>query len=273
MRNFLDVFLDEMSVEELKQLSKKTDLGNDSAVFKIYNEVINLLRDENYSDAVDDIKDMSKDPKLRFILSLGFGGKFADYKLKVNKTVIKANVLMPTQNEIGFDETLKYLCKGDHIDDCFKPTVIVKKPIVTFKGIFIIDGHHRWSEIYVTNPEARMVTINIDGDLSPIHMLKVVQATIGSNQGKLFSKDVKGRNLLTASEDSIRMYINENITAETIEKLKKYYNEPIEELIKNCKHLKNNNAPIINAPDRSEMPQTGKDPELFNDLKQGVTKV
>ena len=209
---------------------------------------------------------------LRFLLSLGFGGEFANLKLKLNKTTIPAKRLVPTQNEIGTDETLRYIKEGKDIDVCFDKSTIVKKPIVTFQGTFIVDGHHRWSQIFVTNPDANVVCIDITGNLSPLSMLKAVQCTIGSNLGKLIRKDIQGENLYDVSESKIKKYL-EAIPEKVLENLREYYTDPIEALTKNVIQLQRNNTPILNAPDRGEMPQTSKDPELFDDLKNGVTDV
>lgn len=237
---------------------------------KVYDKLIDMLSNKDYEESVDFIDNLVKDPKLQFILSLGFGGKFSDLKLKLSKKNIDVVKLIPTQNEIGFDETLKYLCTGKNVDKCFENPAVIKKPIVVFRGTFIIDGHHRWSEIYATNSNAKVECIDIDGNLSPIQMLKAVQATIGSNLGTLMSKDVQGKNLLKASEKEIRSYIKSNINTD---KFLKYYEDPINEIVNNCEMLKHNNYPILGAPKRGDMPQTSKDPDLFDDLKQGVTKI
>lgn len=260
-------------IKDLKNGSKDIDINNvDNSAKELYNELITMLKDKPYKEAVDFIDELVKDPKLKFILSLGFGGKFADYKLKLNKTTIPAYKLIPTQNEIGLDETLKYMMKGDNIENCFKDSVMIKKPIVTFQGTFIIDGHHRWSEIFVTNPNANLECVNIEGNLSPLSMLKAVQATIGSNLGKLIIKDVEGKNLLKCSKSVIEKYL-QDIPEDTIKKLKKHYNDPITSIVNNCMELKTNNTPILGAPKRGDMPQTSKDPELFSDLKKGISKV
>lgn len=260
-------------IKDLKNDSKDIDINNvDNSAKELYNELITMLKDKPYKEAVDFIDELVKDPKLKFILSLGFGGKFADYKLKLNKTTIPAYKLIPTQNEIGLDETLKYMMKGDNIENCFKDPAMIKKPVVTFQGTFIIDGHHRWSEIFVTNPNANLECVNIEGNLSPLSMLKAVQATIGSNLGKLIIKDVEGKNLLKCSKSVIEKYL-QDMPEDTIKKLKKYYNDPILSIVNNCMELKTNNTPILRAPKRGDMPQTSKDPELFNDLKKGISKV
>lgn len=260
-------------IKDLKKDLEDIEIDKiDSNAKELYNELISMLKEKPYKEAVDFIDNLVKDPKLKFILSLGFGGKFADYKLKLNKAVIPAYKLIPTQNEIGLDETLKYMMKGDNIENCFKDPAMIKKPIVTFQGTFIVDGHHRWSEIFVTNSKANLECVNIEGNLSPLSMLKAVQATIGSNLGKLIVKDVEGKSLLKCSKSVIEKYL-QDMPDDTIKKLKKYYDDPIKSIVDNCMELKTNNTPILDAPKRGDMPQTSKDPELFNDLKKGISKV
>lgn len=258
-------------VEDI-QVNTKNIEDNPEAM-KVYNKMIELIQDKDYDETVDFVDEIVKDPKLKFLLSLGFGGDFSNLKLKLKKTNIPAKRLIPTQSEIGTDETLKYLVQGKDIDVCFDKTTIVKKPIVTFQGTFIIDGHHRWSQIFVTNPDANIVCIDITGNLSPLSMLKAVQCTIGSNTGKLIRKDIQGKNLYNTTEKELRKYFKDNLSDTVRENLLKYYEDPEGSLVQNVIQLQRNNKPILNAPDRGEMPQTSKDPELFGDLENGVTEV
>lgn len=258
-------------VEDI-QVNTKNIEDNPEAM-KVYNKMIELIQDKDYDETVDFVDEIVKDPKLKFLLSLGFGGDFSNLKLKLKKTNIPAKRLIPTQSEIGTDETLKYLVQGKDIDVCFEKTTIVKKPIVTFQGTFIIDGHHRWSQIFVTNPDANIVCIDITGNLSPLSMLKAVQCTIGSNTGKLIRKDIQGKNLYDTTEKELRKYFKDNLSDTVRENLLKYYEDPEGSLVQNVIQLQRNNKPILNAPNRGEMPQTSKDPELFGDLENGVTEV
>lgn len=258
-------------VEDI-QVNTKNIEDNPEAM-KVYNKMIELIQDKDYDETVDFVDEIVKDPKLKFLLSLGFGGDFSNLKLKLKKTNIPAKRLIPTQSEIGTDETLKYLVQGKDIDVCFEKSTIIKKPIVTFQGTFIIDGHHRWSQIFVTNPDANIVCIDITGNLSPLSMLKAVQCTIGSNTGKLIRKDIQGKNLYNTTEKELRKYFKDNLSDSVRENLLKYYEDPEGSLVQNVIQLQRNNKPILNAPDRGEMPQTSKDPELFGDLENGVTEV
>ena len=258
-------------VEDIQVNTK--NIEDDPEAMKVYNKMIELIQDKDYDETVDFVDEIVKDPKLKFLLGLGFGGDFSNLKLKLKKTNIPAKRLIPTQSEIGTDETLKYLVQGKDIDVCFEKTTIVKKPIVTFQGTFIIDGHHRWSQIFVTNPDANIVCIDITGNLSPLSMLKAVQCTIGSNTGKLIRKDIQGKNLYDTTEKELRKYFKDNLSDTVRENLLKYYEDPEGSLVQNVIQLQRNNKPILNAPDRGEMPQTSKDPELFGDLENGVTEV
>lgn len=258
-------------VEDI-QVNTKNIEDNPEAM-RVYNKMIELIQDKDYDETVDFVDEIVKDPKLKFLLSLGFGGDFSNLRLKLKKTNIPAKRLIPTQSEIGTDETLKYLVQGKDIDVCFEKSTIVKKPIVTFQGTFIIDGHHRWSQIFVTNPDANIVCIDITGNLSPLSMLKAVQCTIGSNTGKLIRKDIQGKNLYNTTEKELRKYFQDNLSDTVRENLLKYYEDPEGSLVQNVIQLQRNNKPILNAPDRGEMPQTSKDPELFGDLENGVTEV
>lgn len=249
------------------------NIEDNPEAMKVYNKMIELIQDKDYDETVDFVDEIVKDPKLKFLLGLGFGGDFSNLKLKLKKTNIPAKRLIPTQSEIGTDETLKYLVQGKDIDVCFEKTTIIKKPIVTFQGTFIIDGHHRWSQIFVTNPDANIVCIDITGNLSPLSMLKAVQCTIGSNTGKLIRKDIQGKNLYVTTEKELRKYFKDNLSDTVRENLLKYYEDPEGSLVQNVIQLQRNNKPILNAPDRGEMPQTSKDPELFGDLENGVTEV
>ena len=87
------------------------------------------------------------------------------------------------------------------------------------------------------------------------------------------TKEVEGKNLFKLSDKQILDYVKNNMTEKSLTELKKYYDDPIEEIVKNCIQLRNTNKPYVNAQERGEMPQTSKDPNLFTDLKNGVTKV
>lgn len=238
-----------------------------------FNTLIGILRNRNYGDSIELVTELIKDNKLKFILGLGFGGKFADYKLRLTKRTIPVYSLIPTQSEIDLDATIKYF-NADHVRNAFKDSCVIIRPIVTFNGTFIVDGHHRWSEIYALNRNAKVECVDITGNLSPLSMLKAVQCTLGSNLGKLKINTVDGNNLFKVPESYIEKKLDFiNNDKELYDELSLHYRNPITEVTRNIVEMKNGNTPILNAPNRGEMPQTSKDPSLFKDLKKGITKV
>jgi len=245
----------------------------DADSIKLYNKLIYMITNYKYEKSVEFIDNIVKDPKLRFLLALGYGGQFADLKLKITSIQLPTKKLIPTQSEIDMTNSLKHTLVGKDINTCFYDPVVIIRPIVTFKGRYVIDGHHRWSQIYITNPDSNLACLDIDGQLSPMDMLKAVQSTIGTNLGYLESRRVKGTSIYDASENVIRNYVKKNISNKTINELKQFIKEdPIDYLTKNTLTLADKNKPIKNAPERGFMPQTSHDPKLFVDLQNGVAK-
>lgn len=190
--------------KDISKLSRSQAQQKCPEVLKFYDELIDTIRKSSYTKSIDFIDDIIKEPKLKFLLSLGFGGNFANLNLNINQAVLPVQTLVPTQNEIGLGESLDFIIgaaknfKPANIDVCFddeKTGVIIKRPIVTFNHNFIVDGHHRWSQIYITNPNANIKVINITGQLTVIALLKAIQSTIGSNTGNLNLKKVQGKNI------------------------------------------------------------------------------
>ena len=257
--------------ESEKDIKDLITLSKSSSEEEVYHKMIELLSQEKYHLAVQDIDKIIKEPKLKSILGLGFGGELSDLKLSVSPCNLVAKRLVPTQNEIGMKESLQYLLEDTEFTKYFKPGITIKRPVLTFNGMFIVDGHHRWSQIFLVNPDAELACINIEGNLSPISILKAIQCTIGSNTGDLRLKASQGTSLYKASRSTIQDFIKKNLTEKTKEALLKV-NLDEEKLIQNCLELANNNTPILNAPKRDYMPQTSKDQNLLKDLKVGVDR-
>lgn len=247
---------------------------------EVYDKLIERIRKLTYPQSIKYLDDIVKDPKLRFILSLGFGGPLADVDLRSRETFISCSELMPTQNEIDLDKSLQWILNGKQdLRKFFKNNVTVVSPIVSFKGTFVIDGHHRWSQAFICNPEVKIQAIDYSGKLSPIQMLKAVQATIGSNLGKIPVSTVDGKSLYAVSEEQLVVYIDKYLSkkaeSQYIELVEKCNNrdDVIMYLTDNAMQLKANNKPIMGAPKRNIMPQCDEDPSVFEDLDDGVTNL
>ena len=245
-----------------------------------FNELVERIQKLSYPSSIKYMDSIVKDPKLRFILSLGFGGELADTDLKSKDCDIAVQELMPTQNEIDLDKSLQWILNGKQdLRKFFKPSVTVVAPIVSFKSTFVIDGHHRWSQAYICNPKLKIKSIDFTGTLSPMQMLKAVQATIGSNLGKIPVSTVDGKSLYKVSEEQLVQYVDRYLTDKAAEQYidlvddVENRDDVIYYLVTNAMQLKANNTPILGAPKRNIMPQCDEDPDVFDDLNEGVTEL
>lgn len=229
-------------------------------------ELENWLKNKNYPDYVETLNKMLDDPKAKTLLQDGFGGSLGNMKLKFSVKNISAKSLRPTQSEIDISKSIKHgLTKIESVNKDFRKEIIINNmPLITFRGNYVIDGHHRWAEVAAFNPEGKIVCFDYDGDISPIQMLKAVQGAIAAvmadnngNNEKIPSGKTQDKNLFDMSEKDIRDYIEKTIVDEVKEILLEH-NITIDNLVENIVSIQNNNYPESNMPSRGEMPQTDK---------------
>ena len=238
------------------------------------------LKNKNYSDYVDALNDMLDDPKAKTLLQDGFGGELGNLKLTYSVKQISAAALRPTQAEIDISKSIKHpLLKPSNVKADFDKEIIINSmPLITFRGNYIIDGHHRWAEAAVFNPTGKMVCFDYDGNISPIQMLKAVQGSIAAvyaskDDTKIPSGIVQDKNIFDMSNESIRSYIEDMITDESINELQRHVKSitdkesAIDYLMENIISMKANNYPEANSPNRGEMPQTDKAGKDIDDKK------
>lgn len=237
-------------------------------------ELEKWLKGKNYPDYVETLNKMLDDPKAKTLLEDGFGGDLGDTKFTFSVKLIKPLMLRPTQNEIDVDKSIKHaLTKPENMrNDFSREIVIANMPLVTFRGNYVIDGHHRWSEGAMINPEGKMVCFDYDADISPIQMLKAVQGNIAAalanrdDDPEIPSGKTAGPNLFDKEWDKgkIREYVTSKLTDNAADEYMKHdkdrksKEDVIDILCENIWNLKINNYPEDNAPSRGEMPQTDK---------------
>lgn len=132
-----------------------------------FNAAMTALRDDNYEAFIADLNLLASDSKIAYLRDAiidkfnspeGLNVKFSS---PVN---MKIKNIHPTQYEVDMEKSLKYPLhdKPEGIDTAFsgKPVIIKNTPLVVAEVdniYYIIDGHHRWSQIYCLNPNAEMV--------------------------------------------------------------------------------------------------------------------
>ena len=152
----------------------------------------------DYDTFVQKLGENIKDPKFQAILNAGNkDGHSLDELIKVQMDVVyKAKDLIPTQNQIGLKESFQGVLK-----DSNKAKNIISNDLSDFNnnrllignGKYILDGHHRWSQIYFLNPEAMIPCVNIDiPEIDKEEMLlKVIQLCIASTYNTVLRKKVE----------------------------------------------------------------------------------
>jgi hypothetical protein len=247
-----------------------------SYVVNALEEPAELLK-KDYSTFVKLLGDNIKDPK--FLAALRAGDKYKDRVEFELDAAYPVDELIPTQNEIDVEKSLKYpLSKED-------PAVLIGYlkaknidkfapggPIITSGGKYIIDGHHRWSQLFLINPKAKIKAINMK-ITQPLDALKFTQMAIASIAEQLPVSLVTGKNLLTMNKTDFNLWVKENISQSSIDAFKKAGIDGLDKIVdyiwSNATLMQKNNAPIKDAPNRGLMPQTDKANGWLESLQEG----
>jgi len=126
-------FINEDSTDDkLDNLSKEFDNGN-------------------ITGYVNKLQQYLSDPKVAAVIKAGHTDDKgpSDEALKSSGGSVIASALKPTQNEVGAAESLKNICNDKYgsLDSFLKGNADLKDPIITYNGQWILDGHHRWSNL------------------------------------------------------------------------------------------------------------------------------
>ena len=186
-------------------------LPND--VEKAFTAIVDKLHEYSYEDFVDTLDDIIDDRKIHVLLSKGFGnGDLANVHMSSSSVALPVQSLLPSQSEIGLDNSLKFPLSMD-CSIYFNSPVTVVAPILTYRKTFIIDGHHRWSQIYMLNPNATVSALNFDYNIeSPFIALRNFQrATIAVATGDIQMQYSNFDNVYNMGKNEIESYIDQNI--------------------------------------------------------------
>lgn len=228
-----------------------------------------------YEEFVSTLGSNASDPKVKAFIGAGkLDNDENDDKFNFTGKDIAVVDLIPTQNEIDIDKSLSFPMKDpakfiEYIKGDGK-TFAPNGKIVTYNGKYIIDGHHRWSQVYACNKNAKIsaVDIEIDG-LSPLEVLKAVQAAIALQKGSVPTQTVNGTNLLEVDFNTLKTWVDSNAKdafvaafKEDQEVMKKLGNpSDVKEgifkyIASNVKEMRKTSQPVDGAPKRDFMPQT-----------------
>lgn len=261
----------------------------DRLFFKRFRQFIQEGPVEDFSNIIDlpvdqfveKFKDIADDPAVHALIKAGTqDGKPTDEVVRFTSTNIPVTKLKPTQNEIGMAESLQNILtdKYNNVDMILRGgNVVIKAPILILNNEWIIDGHHRWSQVYVCNPDCAIKAINMTASIKPQDALKAVQMAIVAASEELPLSSAKGINLLTASATAIHRFIMKNGTTEVANQFfnAKKIQQPTlkflaDRITRNVLQMQQGSKPMTGAPDRDFMPQTDNAPEFIKYLEKGM---
>ena len=253
----------------------------------MYMKLKKLLARIIKEDAVDDLKSAYEkqdlatfsrelasvldDPKVFAVLVSGTrDGSLADDRFTITQTRLKCKNLIPTQNEIGFNQSIENLLTDQYgsLKSILTGTADMgPNPIVVYAGEFIIDGHHRWSQAYVGNPDSTILALNIEQKpgFSHIDVLKVVHAAVAKQLKAVPTNTALGTNILDGvSADEIRTEVENKLTHNARNLWMQYggnidSDEDIVQRITDNINLMAKKGAAAGAPSRQYMPQTDAD--------------
>jgi hypothetical protein len=270
----------ELTTQTTGATPNTTDSGK-GGVAGIQNLIKNV---SNYEQFVSQLGSLAQDPKVQAFLNAGTGdGDQNDDKFTATAKAIPVKNLRPTQNEIDVNGSLKWpLTKPDSLKNCLqKGAVTIKAPVVTYNGEFIIDGHHRWSQLYSMNKDGVINCIDLSGPkLKPIDVLKVVQLAIAAEIGKVPVATVQGQNLLKLNGNAVAKFVIDTITEDCVKVFNNLKGAALGKLDKNniagkvivpnVMEMQKTSQPVAGAPKRNVMPQTDDATNAMQNLAKGV---
>ena len=178
------------------------------------------------------LKKYAADPSFDKIATAGHtDGQPSDEVAKVDPATVSAKDLTATQAEIGFGNSLadqvanKYDATKTALGLNGTPIVMSSKagpvPILVYNGKYILDGHHRWSQIMMVNPDGAVKIDNLTGPAidNEEEALKVMQFAIAATADKVVTKPFKGENLMQANEQQVANFVLKNVTDEVLQLL------------------------------------------------------
>jgi hypothetical protein len=144
------------------------------------------------------------DPKIKAILNMGRKDKnLQDEIVKYTTPNLAVKNLQPTQSQIGLADSIGFI--AFKTPDACKTSLSGSAnfgggAILTADNKYILDGHHRWSQVFMINPDATIPCVNLNlGVKSSEEALKIIQVAIAASfgdpnePGKLFMKPASAK--------------------------------------------------------------------------------
>jgi len=188
------------------------------------------VADAGLYDYTSFLKKVAKDPEFQKIARAGqTDGDESDEIVTVDEGgTVPISKLYATQSEIGAKKSLDDQMVNRHDSTRTAlglngtPVVMSDKtgPVNLFvwNGKYVLDGHHRWSQVMMTNPEA---VVKVDSMSGPAlktaeDALKMSQLAIAIVAQNVVTEPLTGANLMEMTTQEVMDYVSANISDEVL---------------------------------------------------------
>jgi len=185
----------------------------DAAAFKqMEAELQHMMGDDiSQSNFLPQLQKFITNPKFKEFMTSGS----PEEKVDTEKKTLPATKVFPTQMEIFAEKSLNNgldNTKFGNLDDFLKGKAKLGDVICCEVGstVYIIDGHHRWSQIFCWNPQASvncLVVKNLPSYLQGLKLGHLATAFMGQKT----TNDETGSNILQFTQDRLRTYVVDNL--------------------------------------------------------------
>ena len=179
-------------MESWKRFIKEAEAAEQATYDDSQKAVLQDLIGKDYATFVAELQKKVKDPKFQKFLKMGikeYDGDPQDDVIKVSEPNIPVKGLVPTQSQIGLADSLGWTSKNNptgagETAGLGSGTANVGGRIITANNKYVIDGHHRWSQVYLLNPEASIPTYNftvespLEGDKGGLKLAQLAIAAV-----------------------------------------------------------------------------------------------
>ena len=178
------------------------------------------------------LKKYANDPNFDKIAAAGQAdGDAANERVTVTPATVTARSLTATQSEIGSAQSLgdqvinKYDATKTALGLNGTPIAMSSKsgpsPLLVYNGKFILDGHHRWSQVMMVNPNGKVLIDNVTGPAldDEEQALKAMQFAIAATADQVVTKPFKGKDLMSSTYDEVYKFVMENVNDDVLKLL------------------------------------------------------
>ena len=244
--------------KHLRLLSEKISSDQKDEIEKFDKKLsykLSKIYEKDLPTFVQSFKILVKDPKVqKFLMSAKEDGDLTDDKIEISGPYyLPVKSLNATQNEVFLDKSIKWPMQNDatQIHSWILNGYVDSMPaIITSANKYIIDGHHRWSQAYCFNKNAKIKVFNINFDSNNVEdILKKIHIGIAASVKNVPLEDKGGEsNLFKIQEAELNNWLLKNLPSnpntllmfkkqEVLDKMKSVLNVVSEQISENLQDV------------------------------------